>query len=172
MVVFSSTLLKRNCLPFHSICFTKFAIVHVITDVSVEFMNHYSPDEQDLPRSRQLESSDMRGNSEVISTLHPLRLPDQKVAGSSTEIDLRISDESSTRKVFNGDANCVSSNGASSNGGSSNGGFSNGGLFNGDSSDGEYSNGGSSSGRSSNGGKSGFSLSAFFSVKFEPFCGM
>ena len=157
--------------------FRSFAIVHLITDVSIAFMNHYSPDKQDLPRSRQLESSDMRGNSEIISTLHPLRVPDQKVAGSSTEIGMRISDESSMRKVFRSDATSVSSNEGFSNGGSSNEGSSNGGSYNGASSNGGSSNGGSYNGEfyngaSANGGKSEFIFSAFFSFKFERFYGL
>ena len=96
--------------------FTRFTTVHLFTEVSIAFMIQTDPDEPEIPRSRQLESSEMQGNSETIPPSPALNLSDHKDAGIGLNISKRTSGEFSTRETSN-----ASSNGGTFNRGSSNG---------------------------------------------------
>ena len=96
--------------------FTRFATVHLFTEMSLAIMNNFNPDEPDLPRSRHLGSSEMQGNSETIPPSSALDLSYHKDARIGFDISKRTSGESSTRETSN-----ASSNGGTFNGGSSNG---------------------------------------------------
>ena len=82
-------------------------------------MNHYNPDEQDLPRSRQLESSEMQGSSETIPPSPALDLSVHTDASIDFHIGKRTHGESSTRETSNASSNGGTFNRASSNGASS-----------------------------------------------------
>ena len=73
-------------------------------------------DEPEIPRSRQLESSEMQGNSETIPPSPALDLCDYTDASIGLDIGQRTSGEFSTRETSN-----ASSNGGTFNRGSSNG---------------------------------------------------
>ena len=78
-------------------------------------MNHTyleTKEELKVPRSRQLESSEMRGNLETIPPSSVLDLSDHKDASIGFDISKRTSGESSTRETSNA-SNSGSSNGAS-----------------------------------------------------------
>ena len=94
------------------IWFNSFVIAHLFTG----FMNQPNQDEPDLLRSRQLESSEMRGSSETIRSSPALDLSNHTDDGIGFDIDKRTSGDSSPRETSN-----ASSNGGSSKVGTSNG---------------------------------------------------